>query len=119
MHDHLHYQDDTCLERLERVQNEGNRNKAGFRGLFLTKSGKYRASITFQKKHYTLGYFDDFDNAMQARLEAEDVLQAGYVKAFKDYEARAAADPRWARKNPFFFTVFRTDKRFEIRTNEA
>ncbi len=119
MHDHMHYQDNTCIERLERVRREGKNNKAGFRGLFQTKSGKYRATITFQRKHYFLGYFGDFDDAVQARLEAEDELQGGYLEAYKRYEVRAADDPLWAEKNPFYFDVFRSGRRFEISTNEA
>ncbi len=118
MHEHLHYQDNTCIERLERVRREGKYNKAGFRGLFLTKNGKYRAMITFQRKHYNLGYFDDFDEAVQARLEAEEILQTGYMDAFHRYEERASADPHWASENPFFFRVFRTNRQFEVSTNE-
>lgn len=119
MHEHLHYQDNTCIERLERVRREGKRNKAGFRGLFLTKGGKYRASISFQKKHYTLGYFDDFNDAVQARLCAEDELQGSYLEAFSRYERHAAADPAWAKSNPFHFQALRRDGRFVISTYEG
>lgn len=119
MHEHMHYQDDTCIERLERVRRENARNKAGFRGLYQTKNGKYRASITFQKKHYTLGYFDTFDEAVHARLEAEETLQTGYMEAFDRYERHAVTDPSWAAENPFFFHVFRRGGRFEISTNDA
>ncbi len=118
MHDHMSYQDDTCVERLERVQCEGKRNKTGFRGLFLTKNGKYRAQITFQKKHYTLGYFNSFNDAVQARLQAEDELQVSYLEAFERYEKHAATDPVWADKNPFYFQAFRKDGRFVISTYE-
>ena len=57
MHDHMHYQDNTCIERLNRIHSDQRENKSGFRGLFLTKSRSYRANITFQGVHYHLGYF--------------------------------------------------------------
>ncbi len=119
MHDHMHYQNGTCAEILRRVRDDNcsRKSKAGFRGLFLTKSGKYRASITFQGKHYTLGYYGDFNDAVRARLEAEESLHAGYLKALAKYEEKAAADPAWAEAHPFFYKVERAGGVFKITTN--
>ncbi len=117
MHDHMHYQDDTCIERLGRVFSDAQENSAGFRGLFLTKNGKYRAMITFRKVHYVLGYFNTFDEAVQARLEAEEKLHAGYLNAFERYGKRAEADPAWREANPFFYSVARINGEFQITTN--
>ena len=117
MHDHMHYQDDTCLEILKRSCEDTGRNKAGFRGLFRLPSGKYRASITFQGKHYDLGHYDSFDRAVQARLDAEDVLHAGYIQALERYEKKAEADPAWAADHPFFYQVARVDGSFQVTTN--
>lgn len=117
MHDHMHYQDDTCVEVLKRCCTDTGRNKFGFRGLFLTNDGKYRASITFQGKHYNLGHFASYDQAVQARLDAEEVMHKGYVRAFERYEERAKADPVWAESNPFFYQVTRTNGSFQVQTN--
>ncbi len=117
MHDHLHYQDDTCLEVLRRSCVDTGRNKSGFRGLFQLPDGKYRASITFQGKHYDLGHYTSFDRAVQARLDAEDVLHQGYIAAYAAYEKRAEADPAWSAANPFFYQVQRTDGEFIVNTN--
>ena len=117
MHDHLHYQDDTWLERLVRAQKNTEKNKAGFRGLFLTKSGSYRAMTTFRKVHYTLGYYKDFADAVRARLEAEECLHAGYLAACERYRERAEQDPEWARENPFYYEVTRSDGDFHVSTN--
>lgn len=117
MHGHMHYQDGTCLEILERSQKNQAENKAGFRGLFLTKKGRYRASITFRKSHYTLGYFKTFAEAVQARLDAEETLHAGYIRANENYEKRAVNDPAWAEANPFYYHVTRHDGRFTVSTN--
>ena len=117
MHDHMHYQDDTCVEVLRRFCKDTGRNKSGFRGLFLMNDGRYRASITFQGKHYNLGHYYSFDRAVQARLNAEKVLHMGYVQAFERYEEKAKADPDWAEKNPFFYQVTRVNGDFQVCTN--
>lgn len=116
MHEYMHYGDDTCIERLVRAQkNEGN--KTGFRGLTLMRNGKYRASITFRKVHYSLGCYSDFDEAVQVRLDAEKTLHQGYIDAYGTYQRMAAADPAWAERNPFYYDVQRTDGRFTVLTN--
>ena len=117
MHEHMHYQDGTCLEMLERSQKNWAENKAGFRGLFRTKNGSYRAAITFRKAHYTLGYFKTFSEAVQARLDAEETLHAGYIQANENYEKHARRDPAWAAANPFYYHVTRQDGRFSVSTN--
>lgn len=117
MHEHMHYQDDTCVERLVRVQKESGKNKTGFRGLYRTKSGSYHAMITFRKVHYNLGYFRNFDAAVQARLRAEDVLHRGYLDAFEKYREKARTDPAWAEENPFFYNVIRMNGEFHVETN--
>lgn len=119
MHDHMHYQDDTCVERLERAlaDHEERKSKAGFRGLFFTKYGTYRVMITFQKVHYTLGYYKTFGEAVQARLDAEESLHTGYIAAFKAYQEKAKDNPAWAEENPFFYNVSRVNKEFLVNTN--
>ncbi len=117
MHEHMHYQDDTCLEVLKNSCADTGRNKSGFRGLYLMRGGKYRASITFQGKHYDLGHYASFDRAVRARLDAEEVLHKGYVRAFERYEARARSDPAWAAENPFYYRAARTNGEFQIETN--
>ena len=115
--DHMHYQDDTCLEMLKRACEDTGRNKTGFRGLFQLPNGKYRASITFQGKHYDLGHYRSFDRAVQARLDAEETLHQGYIEAYAAYEKKADADPAWAERNPFYYDVQRSDGRFTVMTN--
>ena len=117
MHEYMHYGNDTCVERLTRAGKNEAENKAGFRGLSLMRDGRYRAVITFRKVHYHLGCYRDFDEAVQARLEAERTLHQGYINAYGAYQRQAAADPAWAEANPFVYQVARTDKGFQIYTN--
>lgn len=114
---YLHRQDHTCIERLKQIHNGKQTNKTGFRGLFLTKDGKYRATITFQGVHYHLGRFSDQQSAMQARLAAEAVMHDGYVSAYDLYLKHAELDPAWAEENPFYYKVYRIGNGFQAVTN--
>ncbi len=117
MHDHMHYQDNTCIETLKRIHDGSQKNANGFRGLFLTKSGKYRASITFQGVHYNLGHYSDIGDAIKARLDAEAVMHDGYISAYDSYLKHAEDDPTWAENNPFYYKVYRTGSDFQAVTN--
>ncbi len=118
LHEHMHYQDNTCLERLQRVQTDARENKAGFRGLFLTKSGLYRVVISFQGKQYNLGYYHSFEEAVKVRLEAEETFQLGYMEACRQYEEKAHRDPSWAEENPFYYHVSRVNGKFCVNMVE-
>lgn len=119
MHDHMHYMENTCMERLVRARNTVDENKAGFRGLYRTPAGQYRVIITFQKVHYHLGYYTSFEDAVQARLEAEESLHVGFVKAYEQWKAMAEADPEWAKENEFYYKVERVNTEFLVSTNEG
>lgn len=101
MHEHMHYHDNACMERLKRVQTDTRENKAGFRSLYYAKGRKYCAAISFQGKHYTLRYYPTFDAAVKVPLEAEETLQVGYREAFQRYEDRAKNNFAWGQENPF------------------
>lgn len=118
LNQYLHRQDNTCIERLKQIHNGQQTNKNGFRGLFLTENGKYRATITFQGVHYHLGHFSNMADAIQARLDAEAVMHDGYVAAYDAYLERAEKDPEWAKQNPFYYKVYRVDDKFQVDTNE-
>ena len=117
LHTHLHYLENTCIEGLVRAQKNFRNNTSGFRGLWKTKSGSYRVTIVFQKKQYLIGTFKTFEEAVEARLEAEDSLHAGFVDAYSRWQKKAKADPKWAAENPFYYNVARENKTFVIETN--
>lgn len=48
-----------------------NHNTSGHRGVSKTWNDKWRARIKHNQKDIHLGVFEDFDNAVKARLEAE------------------------------------------------
>ena len=76
-------------------------NKSGFRGVFLTDRNTYRVSITLQGKRYNLGTFSNFDDAVAARMEAEEKLYGKFLESYKEWEEHADQDPEWARTHPF------------------
>lgn len=117
LHTYLHLTDGTCVERLVSTQSNFRNNTSGFRGVYPIKRGIYRAVIQFQKKRYDLGCYKNFNEAVRARLEAEDSLHAGFVRAYRNYQAKADGDPQWAIENPFFYYVEYANREFKVETN--
>lgn len=71
--------------------------------------GKYRASITFQKKVYYLGTFSRIETAAQVRKQAEKVLHDDFVKFYDKWKEKAENDPIWAEENPISISVDQKD----------
>lgn len=59
-------------------------NTSGHPGVF-RKRDKWAARITFKKKTYHLGHFDDIDSAIEARESAERLLARSYEEFLKKY----------------------------------
>lgn len=104
VHDRLHLVDGTCVEWLESRKSRVD-NVSGFRGVFRKKSGKYSVTIGFKKKIYYLGTYEELDEAIEARLRAEEKIHQGFVAAHKLWGEMAEKDPDWAAENPFRFDV--------------
>lgn len=57
-------------------------NKSGFRGIsWVEKTQKWRVNLTFRGTRYHLGYFSDFDKAVQARIKGEEMVD-DFVSAY-------------------------------------
>lgn len=55
-------------------------NKSGFKGVNLDKrSGRWRAYITINKKQISLGYFETFESAVEARTKANEMYQGDFA----------------------------------------
>ncbi len=112
----LHYIDGTCIEWLEKRKSRSD-NTSGFRGVYKGKQGKFRVSIGFKGKRYNLGTYSDFDDAVQARMEAEKTLHDGFVNAYYQWQEKAQENPVWAENNPLIYDVERINGSFHIHTN--
>ena len=83
--DQLHMVDGTCLEWLEKRKSRSD-NTSGFRGIYCLKNGRYRVSIGFKKQRFHIGIFSGFEEAVQARLEAEKLIHDGFLQAYYRWE---------------------------------
>lgn len=67
----LHHVDGTCVEFLQRKMRKDNRS--GYTGVAQTRSGRWRASITFKGKRYHLGTYDSMEDAVKVRWRGEEM----------------------------------------------
>lgn len=77
----LHHIDGTCVELLENRKYRSD-NTSGFRGVFCQKNGHFRVSIGFKGQRFNIGTYDSFEKAVEARLEAEEKIHNGFVRAY-------------------------------------
>lgn len=78
--EYRHFYQGTCLEALQRKMRSDN--KTGVAGVTETKSGKYKANITFQGKVYFLGSYDTLGEAASVRMDAEKELHEPFIQAY-------------------------------------
>lgn len=88
-----HLVDGTCVEVLEKRKKRRD-NESGFRGVFYLKnSNRYRVDIGFKGKRYYVGLFEDYDEAVQARLEAENLIHNSFINIWKEWNQKDQEDP--------------------------
>lgn len=100
----LHFVDHTCVEILEKRKFRRD-NTSGFRGVYVTKGGKFKVCIGFKKKKYYLGSYETFEEAVEVRLEAEKLIHGGFLEQYYIWERQNREDPKWGEKNPLIFNV--------------
>ena len=54
---------------------------------------------------------------VQARLEAENTIHEGFVRAWYSWNRQAEKDPGWARNNPLVYEIQRINGEFQVTTN--
>lgn len=78
----LTYIDGTCVEML-RAKTVRRNNTSGVPGVdWLTRKRRWRASICFKGRRYSLGSFGRFEDAVRARRRAEETLHDEFVREF-------------------------------------
>lgn len=102
--DRLHIIDGTCVEWVNGRKQRFD-NKTGHAGVFMRKNGRFSATIGFKKKIYSLGTYDTYVEALDARVWAEDEIHKGFVRSYEAWKEKAGEDPSWAQANPFIFNV--------------
>lgn len=109
LREYLTHVDGTSLDMI-RSKKVPSDNTTGYRGVYLIR-GKYLAKIVFQHKVYYLGAYKKIEEAAQARKEAEEVLFDNSAQFYAQWEARAKADPAWAKLNPVQIIVKQDEKK--------
>lgn len=80
----LTYVDGTCVEML-RAKTVRRNNTSGVPGVdWRASKGVWRASICFKGERRYLGSFDRFEDAVRARMQAEEELHDSFVRSFSD-----------------------------------
>lgn len=103
----LHRLDGTCVELLGRRKRRRN-NTSGFQGVYCCR-GKFRAVIGFKKHRYHIGTYDSFEEAVQARMEAEALIHDGFVKAYYAWQKQGG-------KEPLIYEVVKENGQLKVRT---
>lgn len=96
--------DSTCIEMLEKRKYRRD-NKSGFRGVYRTADNKYKVSLGFKGKRYYIGTYRNYDEAVAARLEAEEKVYTGFLKKYHEWKEHADHDPKWGQAHPLIFDV--------------
>lgn len=110
-----HLVDGTCVEVLEKRKSRKD-NKSGLRGVFKMKNcDKYRVDIGFKGKRYYVGLFDNYDEAVQARLAAENMIHNGFIQKWKEWKEMEQENPEWAKVHPFVFDVRKEDGEIKVQ----
>lgn len=78
----LTYVEGTCVELL-RAKRVRRNNTSGVTGVeWWTSKGRWRASISFKGKRHYLGSYSSFEEAVQARKQAEEALHDQFLWEF-------------------------------------
>lgn len=83
MRNAIHFVDGTCVERIACRRTFSN-NTSGHRGVYRRENNRWRASIGFQGKKYYLGTFEKYEDAVNARLEAEKELYDSFLSNYQE-----------------------------------
>ena len=81
----LHFVDGTCIEWLEGRKDRVD-NTSGRKGVSRRKNGRYLAKIGFQNRQYYLGTYDNMEEAVAARQQAESILFENFLNEYRNWQ---------------------------------
>jgi len=114
VHQNLTFCDQTCVEWLQKRKHRKD-NTSGFRGVVSRNNGTYSVNIGFKNKRYYIGTYPYYDMAVKKRLDAEDIIHTGFVRAFDRWKE----DNQNHNKEEFIFEVKKYDDHLEIISSDA
>lgn len=77
----IHFVNGTCVERIASRKVFAS-NTTGHRGVYRRANNRWRACIGFQGKLHYLGTFGSYEEAVNARLEAEERLYDSFLEQY-------------------------------------
>ena len=87
---HLTHVDGTCVEIL-RSKTIRRNNKSGVTGVDrVPRDRVWRATIVFKGKHYSLGGYHKFEDAVKARKRAEEDLHDNFLREYASTKVQSA-----------------------------
>lgn len=82
--------EDTSIVILESNKNGPRKNnKSGYTGVFQEKNGSWAAYISFKKKRYWLGRYKNKEDAIKARLSAEEIHENFIDWYYNEYTSKS------------------------------
>ena len=112
-----HREDILSMELVWKFEKRKKRrdNESGFRGVFYLKnSNRYRVDIGFKGKRYYVGLFEDYDEAVQARPEAENLIHNSFINIWKEWNQKDQEDPQWGKEHPLVFNVRKVNGELQV-----
>lgn len=107
LHSYLIHVNGTSVDYLKSKKIPAN-NTSGEKGIYFIK-GRWVAKIVFQQKQYYLGKYENKQDAVAARKDAEKLLFDGSVEHYERWKEKAEAEPAWAEENPIEIIVKKKD----------
>lgn len=114
----LHRIDGTCVEILEKRKYRKD-NTSGFRGVYKKKEGSYRVTIGFKRKHFYVGTFKEYQDAVEARLQAEEEIHERFVRTYYTWQKELEEKGMDKEQCPFIFDVEKVNGSLQVTTNVA
>ncbi|HJB91898.1 MAG TPA: hypothetical protein H9763_10620 [Candidatus Eisenbergiella merdigallinarum] len=112
----LHRVDGTCVEWLEKRKHRRD-NTSGFRGVYRIGENRYRVQIGFKGQRFYVGSYPTFEEAIQARLEAEALIHDGFVRAYRSWQERYGQDEEGEKEHPFVYEVQKKSGKLTVTTS--
>lgn len=82
----LTYYDGVIIEKAAARTTPKN-NTSGFRGVsYVKKTNKWRAKLIFKGVRYELGHYYDLEDAIKARLDAEEIIDDFLVDFYEKFD---------------------------------
>ena len=111
---HGNYHSCGCLQKKNRQEIAQRRHLVDGTCIEVLEKRKSRKDNGFKGKRYYVGLFDNYDEAVQARLAAENLIHNGFIQKWKEWNEKEKEDPKWGKEHPLVFDVKKEDGEIRV-----